>query len=197
MEEISSKENEKLTHVALTNELIDLLSRSRHDWMNKLQLIKGNLTLEKYDRVFEIIEEMVIEAQHESKLSNLKIPQLAYYFLTFNWESHFITLEYEVLGETRDLSAYESQLLTVSQELFSIFDQSVCQKTENHLTVTFQTDHEENDVILYFDFKGKLTSLDALNAFHDANYPCMSITQFHVTPHESMIELCLRQERDM
>ncbi|BBP91222.1 hypothetical protein BsIDN1_48400 [Bacillus safensis] len=72
MEEISSKENEKLTHVALTNELIDLLSRSRHDWMNKLQLIKGNLTLEKYDRVFEIIEEMVIEAQHESKLSNLK-----------------------------------------------------------------------------------------------------------------------------
>jgi stage 0 sporulation protein B (sporulation initiation phosphotransferase) len=147
--------------------------------------------------VFEIIEEMVIEAQHESKLSNLKIPQLAYYFLTFNWESHFITLEYEVLGETRDLSAYESQLLTVSRELFSIFDQSVCQKTENHLTVTFQTDHEENDVILYFDFKGKLTSLDALNAFHDANYPCMSITQFHVTNHESMIELCLRQERDM
>ncbi|MGM2794016.1 Spo0B domain-containing protein, partial [Bacillus cereus group sp. BC91] len=82
-----SKQNEKLTHVALTNELIYLLSRSRHDWMNKLQLIKGNLTLEKYDRVFEIIEEMVIEAQHESKLSNLKIPQLAYYFLTFNWES--------------------------------------------------------------------------------------------------------------
>ncbi|MDM5298934.1 sporulation initiation phosphotransferase B [Bacillus pumilus] len=194
MEEIPSKQNEKLT---LTNELISLLSRSRHDWMNKLQLIKGNLTLEKYDRVFEIIEEMVIEAQHESKLSNLKIPQLAYDFLTFNWESHFITLEYEVLGETRDLSAYESQLLTISRELFSIFDQSVCQKTENHLTVTFQTDHPENDVFLYVDFKGKLTSLDALNAFHDANYPCMSITQFHVTSHESMIELCLRQERDM
>ena len=30
---------------ALTHELIHLLSHSRHDWMNKLQLIKGNLTL--------------------------------------------------------------------------------------------------------------------------------------------------------
>ncbi|MGE6629079.1 Spo0B C-terminal domain-containing protein [Bacillus sp. NPDC077027] len=194
MEEISRKQNGKLTHATLTNELIGILSRSRHDWMNKLQLIKGNLTLEKYDRVFEIIEEMVIEAQHESKLSNLKIPQLAFCFLTFNWESHFITLEYEVLGETRDLSAYDEQLLSVSQKLFSIFDQSVCQKTENHLTVTFQTDHQDEELVLYFDFKGKLISLDALNAFHDANYSCMNITQFHVTPHESMIELSVRQD---
>ncbi len=36
--------------------IVDLLSHSRHDWMNKLQLIKGNLSLQKYERVNDIIE---------------------------------------------------------------------------------------------------------------------------------------------
>lgn len=30
--------------------IVDALSHSRHDWMNKLQLIKGHLSLKKYDR---------------------------------------------------------------------------------------------------------------------------------------------------
>lgn len=78
MEETSKKREKNMDDKALTHELIHLLSHSRHDWMNKLQLIKGNLTLKKYDRVFEIIDEVVIEAQHESKLSNLRIPRAAY-----------------------------------------------------------------------------------------------------------------------
>jgi hypothetical protein len=40
--------------------------------------------------VVEIIDEMVIDAKHESKLSNLKTPHLAFDFLTFNWKSRYM-----------------------------------------------------------------------------------------------------------
>ena len=53
---------------------IELLRHVRHDWLNKLQLIKGNLDLNKIDRAKEIIDEIVIEAQNETKLSNLHFP---------------------------------------------------------------------------------------------------------------------------
>ena len=86
MKDVSKKQEEPVSDAALINELIQLMY-FRHDWMNKLQLIKGNLSLQKYDRVVEIIDEMVIDAKHESKLSNLKTPHLAFDFLTFNWKS--------------------------------------------------------------------------------------------------------------
>lgn len=53
MKDVSKNQEENISDTALTNELIHLLGHSRHDWMNKLQLIKGNLSLQKYDRVFE------------------------------------------------------------------------------------------------------------------------------------------------
>ncbi len=56
---------------------VDVLRHARHDWLNKLQLIKGNLDLNKPERVKQIIEEIVHEAQAEAKLSNLKIPLFA------------------------------------------------------------------------------------------------------------------------
>ena len=53
---------------------VELLRHVRHDWLNKLQLIKGNLDLNKIDRAKEIIAEIVIETQNETKLSNLNFP---------------------------------------------------------------------------------------------------------------------------
>ena len=58
-------------------DIVEVLRHSRHDWLNKLQLIKGNLDLNRIDRAKAIIDEIVIEVQHESKLSNLHIPLFA------------------------------------------------------------------------------------------------------------------------
>lgn len=40
MKDVSKNQEENISDTALTNELIHLLGHSRHDWMNKLQLIK-------------------------------------------------------------------------------------------------------------------------------------------------------------
>lgn len=62
-------------------EFIELLRHYRHDWLNVLQLIKGNLALNKLNRVEEIIREIVIHTENESKLSNLQIPKVAFFSL--------------------------------------------------------------------------------------------------------------------
>lgn len=92
--------------------------------------------MQKYDRVVEIIDEMVIDAKHESKLSNLKTPHLAFDFLTFNWKSRYMRLEYEVLGEIKDLSAYDQKLSNLMRKLFHLFGLAVNNESENHLTVS-------------------------------------------------------------
>ena len=71
--------------------------------LNKLQLIKGNLDLNRIDRAKAYIDEIVIEAQHESKLSNLNLPLFASLLLRSNWEKHSFELEYEVLKDPEPL----------------------------------------------------------------------------------------------
>ncbi|NPC93537.1 sporulation protein [Bacillus sp. WMMC1349] len=189
MEEMSKN---KLDHKVLTTELVHLLSHSRHDWMNKLQLIKGNLTLKKYDRVFEIIEEAVIEAQHESKLSNLKIPRFAYELLTFNWKARSLTLEYEVLGEVRDLSSYDDKLVCLIGQLLRIFDESVLKGTDNHLTITLQIDRSDVNFVIFLDFHGVFTSLTKLKEFQRSQEDFYDIKQFDVSDHECLVEIDMK-----
>ncbi|KAA6454616.1 MULTISPECIES: sporulation initiation phosphotransferase B [Bacillus] len=189
MKDVSRKQEENLSETALTNELIHLLSHSRHDWMNKLQLIKGNLSLQKYDRVFEIIDEMVIDAKHESKLSNLKTPHLAFDFLTFNWKAQYMTLEYEVLGDIKDMSAYDVKLAKLMRKLFHIFDQAVSKESENHLTVSLQTDHPDKQLILYLDFHGAFANAGAFDEFRKAGYEDFDVMRFEMTNHECLVEI--------
>lgn len=93
--------------MVLINELIYLFGYFWYDWMNKLQLIKGNLSLQKYDCVFEMIEEMVIDVKYELKFLNLKILYLVFDFFMFNWKIYYMMFEYEVFGEIKDLLVYD------------------------------------------------------------------------------------------
>ena len=80
---------------------VEVLRHARHDWLNKMQLIKGNLDLNKLDRVREIINEIVVEAQNESKLSNLNIPQFSSLLLTSRWENYSFEFEFQVIDELK------------------------------------------------------------------------------------------------
>ncbi|SEQ30857.1 stage 0 sporulation protein B (sporulation initiation phosphotransferase) [Bacillus licheniformis] len=192
MEETSKKREKNMDDKALTHELIHLLSHSRHDWMNKRQLIKGNLTLKKYDRVFEIIDEVVIEAQHESKLSNLRIPRAAYELLTFNWMAHSLTLEYEVIGQVKDLSAYEERLVVLIRKLFGIFDDAVLKGSDNHLTITLQTDGPDDRLVIFLDFHGVFTKLTGIKDFHHSLADFYEIKRFDVTDRECIAEIHIK-----
>jgi stage 0 sporulation protein B (sporulation initiation phosphotransferase) len=156
---------------------IEVLKHARHDWLNKLQLIKGNLSLNKVDRVKEIIEEIILEARQESKLTNLNLPQFASTLLTCNWAEHFFQLDYEV-NDSPNTHILDDRLLTgwVNQ-LFEILDSSIERFQDNHLSVTIQA--EEDHARFFFDFSGVI--IDHSSLIHFLEKPVDSSMMIKVT----------------
>jgi stage 0 sporulation protein B (sporulation initiation phosphotransferase) len=132
--------------------MIEVLRHSRHDWLNKLQLIKGNLDLNRIDRAKAIIDEIVIESQHETKLSNLHIPIFASLLFRANWENNIFHLEYEVLQESGMLHINELVLTEWTKEFFACLNGSINALDENNLAISI--DSQEGGARFFFDFSG-------------------------------------------
>lgn len=144
--------------------ILQILRHSRHDWLNVIQLIKGNLTLKKYDRIEEIIQEVINQTQNESKLSNLQLTQFASEIFVFNWENdHFFQIEFEVVGENVSLKEYEKSLLNWFHRFVYVLDNSCEQYGDNHLLLTIEL--LESSPRFTFDFRGKLLKGDNLCEF--------------------------------
>ncbi|WP_246940811.1 Spo0B C-terminal domain-containing protein [Bacillus pinisoli] len=172
--------------------IVDILRHSRHDWLNKLQLIKGNLALQRVDRVKEIIEEIVIETQNEAKLTNLQLPNLAGYLLTYNWDSHHFSLEFEVLGDTYNLEHVDELIKDWCKQFFTILDQSVQNGTENHLSISIHP--TDTEVRFFFDFSGTIIDTGLLSEWLDSSNQDESIViqDTHVSNLELTVELMVR-----
>lgn len=144
---------------------VELLRHARHDWLNKIQLIKGNLALNNIGRVKEIIDEIVVEAQQESILSNLNIPQFAALLLTYNWEGHSIHLEYDILEDSnRETKSINDELLTDWTAAFlEKLDRSIEVFHENHLSITIE--RQSTGIGFFFDFRGIITNMEEIKHF--------------------------------
>jgi stage 0 sporulation protein B (sporulation initiation phosphotransferase) len=142
---------------------IDVLRYARHDWLNKIQLIKGNLDLNKMDRVQEIIENIVVEAQQEAKLSNLNIPQFASLILTHNWENHSFQLEFDVLDGSKCDYIDDEMLTEWTRSFFACLHSSIKAFAENYLSVTIDPQIEGTRFI--FDFRGIITNKGQIESY--------------------------------
>jgi stage 0 sporulation protein B (sporulation initiation phosphotransferase) len=139
--------------------IVEVLRQSRHDWLNKIQLIKGNLALNKLDRVKEIIEEIVIETQQEAKLTNLNALEFAELLMTYNWQAQHFQLEYEVLGDVCDLSAYDEELANWCRQFFYVLEEHADGNGENHLSISIEI---EENVRFFFDYSGTITNASSV-----------------------------------
>ncbi|MBY6035325.1 sporulation initiation phosphotransferase B [Fictibacillus nanhaiensis] len=133
---------------------VDLLRHARHDWLNQLQLIKANLSLDRTERAKEIMNEVIELSREESRISNLKTPNLSEYLLTYNWLKHPVKLFAKVKGESGDFSLYEEELLHTIDELCDVFNNSISGYEESSLTVTFKPE----DLHVSFTFVGVLSN---------------------------------------
>lgn len=167
---------------------VDVLRHARHDWLNKLQLIKGNLDLNKPERVKQIIEEIVIESQQEAKLSNLKIPLFASLLLTANWEAYPFQVEFEVIDGTQ-CSNLDDELLEEWTKSFLNCLRAVADVyTDNSLSCSIET--QKNGIRFFFDFCGIIKDRENLSMFLDMNgnkEPLIKVLQF--TQEELAIEV--------
>lgn len=140
---------------------VEVLRHSRHDWLNNLQLIKGNIDLNKIDRVKEIIQEIVMNSQYEAKLTNLNMPNFSNHLLTYNWEKHHFQIEFEVLGEVKDLSTFDIPVSDWTISFFQILDQAVAFEGENHLSISIELG--KNQICFFFDFSGIIKEIEKLH----------------------------------
>ncbi|WP_456273891.1 Spo0B C-terminal domain-containing protein [Bacillus sp. AK031] len=139
--------------------LVEALRHARHDWMNRLQLIKGNMDLGRMDRAKQIIEEIVAEAQNESKLSNLRLPKFSEWMLTYNWQTHYIKLEFEVIeAEEPDLD--DNWLYEWFTGLLFVLENCVKPYEENNMMVTIKICQQEARFEL--DFNGIIVDRETL-----------------------------------
>lgn len=134
-------------------DIIEVLRHSRHDWLNQLQLIKANLDLNRIDRAKKVIDEIVIKAQNETKLSNLSMPEFAALLLRTNWESHSFQLEYEVFQDLSYIKKInDADLAQWTKAFFVSLDQAIEAYQENHLSITIEPQLE--GIRFFFDFRG-------------------------------------------
>ncbi|HET7578271.1 MAG TPA: Spo0B C-terminal domain-containing protein [Bacillales bacterium] len=141
-------------------EPVKLLRHARHDWLNQIQLIKANLSLNRVERAQEIIEEITAQSRNDSKLTNLQMPHITEMLLTFNWQAHFYRLETEVIGREHDLSDEEDKLFPWLADLLQQLDRCADPGVDNHVLVSFRLG--DHGVFVTVDFSGAVKDPRAL-----------------------------------
>lgn len=174
---------------------VELLSHSRHDWLNKVQLIKGNLALHKYDRVNEIIQEIVIEAQNESRLSQLHTPQLAALLLTCNWNNFSFQVDYEVLEASTNHQYIINDLIASNwtTSFFECLQQTVQEFAENHLSITIE--RQQKASCFFFDFRGIIKNRMHLEEFLESKETLIEVIVHEFSEHEFSLQVFLPYQK--
>jgi stage 0 sporulation protein B (sporulation initiation phosphotransferase) len=171
---------------------LEVLKHSRHDWLNQLQLIKGNIALDRKDRVDQIIDEITVNARNESNLTNLNSPELALLLITFNWNSHYhFTVEYEVLGKVRDLSHYDQDVTAWCADFFAVLNRAVHTSADNHLSLSVDLTKEHPRFFL--DFSGSIQDENTMETWitvHGTNFP-IRMDEIAIHKEELSLELTL------
>ncbi len=166
---------------------LDVLRHSRHDWLNRIQLIKANLSLGRLERVNNLIDEIVLEANHESNLTNLHAPTFAEYLITFHWEPRLFSMEYEVIGQPVNLSKVDEMLYKWISSLFTDLENAVNKKADNHLFLSLHV--EETEVRFFFDINGILEDTDFLTEWLQTQPDGFSVVLHEITSDESTIQV--------
>ena len=166
---------------------IELLRHVRHDWLNKLQLIKGNLDLNKIDRTKEIISEIVIEAQNETKLSNLHFPNFTLLLLTHNWEQNMFQIDFEVINDIKCKVIDDDLLTNWVSAFFSQLNKALKPFAENQLSLTIEP--EEQGIRFFLDFCGTIENIECIQHFLDQSYHGVDSVQFQLSDGEFSLEV--------
>ncbi|KMJ60289.1 hypothetical protein AB685_05585 [Bacillus sp. LL01] len=166
---------------------LDVLRHSRHDWLNSIQLIKANMSLGRIDRVNNLIDEIVLEANHESNLTNLHAPTFAEFLITFHWEPRLFSMEYEVIGQPVNLSKVDEILYKWISSLFTDLENAVNKKADNHLFLSLNV--EEAEVRFFFDINGILEDTDFLTEWLQTQPDGFSVVGQEITPDESTLQV--------
>lgn len=143
-------------------ETIELLKHSRHDWLNKIQLIKGYLDLNQLEEVKRILNEVLIETKNFTHLDRLNLPMFATLLYTHNWSSTSFFLDFEV-EEGISISIDDQLLALWTSSFFFTLEKCIQPFSTNHLSITIGSCNEGK--CFYFDYSGTIVDKEQLISF--------------------------------
>ncbi|ABO67882.1 MULTISPECIES: sporulation initiation phosphotransferase B [Geobacillus] len=177
--------------------VVEVMRHARHDWLNKIQLIKGHLALNKIERVQEVINGIIGEMQQETRLTNLKAERFAELVMTYNWEPRPVSLEYEITGGEADLSLYDKRLTEWCREFLRLLEMQADRRTENHVCLSIELSYGR--ALLFFDYRGAWQDEEAVRAWLERCEPAppLRLVSFAVGAEELTVELELLIRSEM
>lgn len=143
---------------------IETLRRARHDWLNRMQIIKGNLELNRIDRVKGFIDEIIIESQNEARLSSLNMPKFSELLLTSNWDNGIFHCEFEIIDTFKGTKEIDSLISRWTDQYFEVLEKNLDPFQENLLAVSV-CKKEVSDIRCSFHLQGKNMNLEAILGF--------------------------------
>ncbi|MCJ8006961.1 Spo0B C-terminal domain-containing protein [Lederbergia wuyishanensis] len=130
------------------SDILNVIQNTRHDWLNRIQLIKAYISLGKLDQAERVINEIILDTQNEARLTNMKLPQFAAMLLTHNWGKYAFKIEYEILDNIRTDYIDDIALTNWTRSFFDELNRCANPLFENHLYITI----EQRDAQIYFQF---------------------------------------------
>ncbi|WP_442603487.1 Spo0B domain-containing protein [Paenibacillus sp. KN14-4R] len=130
-------------------ELLRVINRFRHDWMNHFQILFGYIQLKKVDNLQDTMEKIKGKMLQDSFLSKLGIPSLIVYLLKARMDSSKMELEIDIVQEV-DLSQLPIKAETITAltrtvvTLFQVYAQ-LAEENPNVLSVQYC---QEGDALL-------------------------------------------------
>lgn len=134
-------------------EFLQHMRQYRHDILNHVQLVKGYISMGKISEAQKHIDKMVILANDDANISELKDADLAYFLLTRSLKPCVIQVDVEFgihPSQVRNcpFNAQGVQLLSLIEMVFVEMENQCQQEAVNDLFIVFQGDDKKQWVTL-------------------------------------------------
>jgi stage 0 sporulation protein B (sporulation initiation phosphotransferase) len=185
-------ERRLLTHQ--TDQLLAVLNRQRHDWLNHVQVLLGYLHLNRTEQGEAHLKRIAQMAMQESMIARLNNSLLSVFFLTFNALNKEMLLEVDVCNDV-DLSRAaldEQQLFQLVSEILCTVNDYVDQNGYEPASMQLMLFDGEGGVHFRFDLAGELNAsgLEELEKLiRKSEQSAVEVTEWIHTEEEWILEL--------
>ncbi|MCD9022703.1 Spo0B domain-containing protein [Cohnella silvisoli] len=151
-----------LAHAQLS--AIRTLSHHRHDWMNELQILYGYLRLNKLDKAVDVVDRIRVRMDHDSKLSQIGIPELASFLLSFRTVCDTMRLDVDMQdGLHLDRLPYEAEKLSRAViGLVNVFRFRAVSSISGENVLKLKLSCAEGGLKIVMAYEGELAAADSV-----------------------------------
>jgi len=140
------------------------LSHHRHDWMNELQILYGYLRLNKFDKAVDVVDRIRMRMEQDSRTSQLGIPELAVYLLSFRTVCDTMRLETDIQDglQLDKLPIDATRLCSKIIGLINVFRFRATLPLHGENVLKLRLSHGDGHLKIVMDYDGELAAADSV-----------------------------------